>query len=73
MFTDQEKAHEFINYFSSVSTMDNNVLPEFAPQCNGSLENFSCNVRDIIKVVMKLRNSSSAGPDGINVFFMPIL
>ena len=70
VFTDQEKAHEFINYFSSVSTMDNNVLPEFAPQCNGSLENFSCNVRDVIKVVMKLRNSSSAGPDGINVFFI---
>jgi hypothetical protein len=68
--TDYEKSCEFSNYFSSVFVKDNNVLPAFNYTCTDSLESFSCNVQSIIKVVMKLKNGSSSGPDGLSVLFI---
>ncbi len=51
---------------------DNNTLPEFNRNCNNTLGAFTCNVRHIInlKVISKLKNSSSPGPDGYSVYFL---
>ena len=67
---DCEKATEFLNYFSSVFINDNNVIPEFNPPCNERIDNFICSPRDIVKVVSKLKGTSSPGPDGITSLFL---
>lgn len=67
---DYDKASEFLQYFSSVFVDDNNVIPEFDQNCEDTLDTFSCNTRDVVKVIMKLKNSSSPGPDGITSGFL---
>ena len=67
---DCDKASVFLEYFSSVFVNDNNVIPEFTSTCNDSLDSFVCTTRDIIKVVMKLKSTSSPGPDGITCAFL---
>jgi hypothetical protein len=67
---DYDKASEFLNYFSSVFVNDNNVVPNFDPPCNDRLDNFVCTTRDIVKVVTKLKGTSSPGPDGITSTFL---
>ncbi len=37
---------------------------------NDNLGAFTCNVRDIMKVISQLKNSSSPGPDGYSVYFL---
>jgi len=69
-FTDYEKSCEFMEYFASVFVTDNGVLPDFTVTCSDNLNNFSCSERDIVKVVRKLKSTSSPGPDGINAFFL---
>jgi len=68
--TDSGKASEFSKYFSSVFVEDNGVLPEFNPNCTDSLDNFTCSVRDVVKVILKLKGNSSPGPDGITSGFL---
>jgi len=68
--SDLDKASEFSKYFSSVFVTDNNVMPEFHSVCNDRLRKFSCNPRDIVKVIMKLKSNSSPGPDGITSGFL---
>ena len=68
--SDYDKSCEFVNYFSSVFVQDNNVLPDFEPNCADSLESFTCQISDIVKIVMKLKNNSAPGPDGITVYFL---
>ena len=67
--TDQEKAEAFSVYFSSVLVEDNNILPEFHFDCQERLDQFNSDVRDVIKIVMKLKPSSSPGPDGFTAGF----
>ncbi len=48
-------------------------LPDFNPNCTDNVGAFTCNVRDIIKVISKLKDSSSSsmpGPDGDSVYFL---
>ena len=68
--TDYEKSCEFLKYFSSVFVQDNNILPDFNSNCNDKLEAFNCSPTDVIKVVKKLKNTSSTGPDGVSVLFL---
>ena len=68
--SDYDKACEFLKYFSSVFVTDDNNFPDFNPPCTENLEKFTCNSRDIVKVVMKLKSNSCPGPDGISVFFV---
>ena len=68
--TDFDKANVFADYFSSVFVVDNNVLPPFQTDCNGSLGTFTCSVQDIIKVVTRLSNNSAPGPDGYTPYFL---
>ena len=68
--TDHDKSQEFLKYFSSVFVEDNKVIPEFSTTCVDSLDHFTCNAQNVIKVVRKLKNSSSTGPDGFNIFFV---
>ena len=68
--SDLEKANIFANYFASVFVKDNNILPDFETECNASLDTFTCNVVDIIKVIKRLSNNSAPGPDGYTPFFL---
>jgi hypothetical protein len=68
--SDHERAGIFLEYFSSVFVIDNNHLPEFNPDTSERLEQFSCSVRDIVKIITKLKNNSSPGPDGISAVFL---
>ena len=68
--SDFEKTCQFLNYFSSVYTTDNHILPEFRSNCTDRLDSFSCNSNDIVKIVKKLKSSSSSGPDGLNAYFI---
>ncbi len=54
--TDYNKACIFSEYFSSVFVDDNHLLPGFNPICGDNLNVFTCTVRDVIKVVSKLKN-----------------
>lgn len=68
--TDYDKACEFGKYFESVFVRDNGTIPNFETNCTDRLDNFTCDPRNVIKIVKKLKSSSSAGPDGINVYFI---
>ena len=68
--SDLDKAIEFSNYFSTVFTEDNNVTPIFNYDSNSRLEQFTCDVRTMIKVVLKLKSNSSPGPDGFTAGFV---
>ncbi len=68
--TDYEKACAFSEYFSSVFITNNNTLPDFNPSYNDNFGAFTCHVRDILKVISKLKNSSFLGPGGYSVYFL---
>ncbi len=68
--TDEEKANEFSEYFSSVFVNDNNIIPAFEPDCVGEINRFHCSVMDVIKAVRKLKSYSSPGPDGVTGYFL---
>ncbi len=67
--TDYQKACEF-SVSSSVFVENNNTLPEFCPVCDDSLMEFTCNVRDVIKVIKKLKTNSYSGPYGLSGYFL---
>ena len=54
----------------SVFVEGSNILPEFCPVCDDSLMEFTCNIRDVIKVIKKLKTSSSSGPDDLSGYFL---
>ena len=68
--SDVDKAQLLSEYFSSVFVTDNGILPEFDPDCRDELNKFSCNVRDVVKVVLNMKSNSSPGPDGIPANFI---
>jgi hypothetical protein len=68
--TDKEKAEVFSNYFANVFVKDNDVIPDFQVECVNSMSSFSSDVRSIIKIVKKLKLSSSPGPDKIPTLFL---
>ena len=68
--SDVDKANEFSDYFSTVFTEDNNVLPDFNFDHGSRLEEFTCSIRVMIKVILKLKSNSSPGPDGFTADFL---
>ena len=68
--SDQDKAEEFSSYFASVFVQDNGVLPEFDFNPKHTVNNFTCSVRELIKIVLKLKSNSSPGPDGFTPKFV---
>ncbi len=38
--------------------------------CDDTLVEFTCNVRDVIKVIIKLKTNSSSGADGLSGYFL---
>ncbi len=67
--TDYQKACELSEFFLSVFVEDNDILPEFCPVCDPLME-FTCNVRDVIRVIKKFKTNSSSGPDGLSGYFL---
>ena len=68
--TDYDKCCVFSEYFCSVFTEDNNILPDFEVNCNSSLSSFTCTVNDVIKTVLNLKNNSAPGADNITPYFL---
>ena len=65
--TDDSKAELLNNYFSSVSTKDDGVLPEFdrlVPE-NVEFSNVTFTPENVMKAIRKLKNNTSCGPDGL--------
>ena len=65
-----EKANVFSDYFATVFTEDNGIMPDFNVNCENHLSSFSCDVRTMIKIVKKLKLSSAQGPDNIPALFL---
>jgi len=65
--TDASKAELLNNYFSSVSTKDDGVLPEFDRFVPEDVEfsNVTFTPENVMKVMRKLKNKTSCGPDGL--------
>jgi hypothetical protein len=68
--SDEQKADLLSKYFGSVFVEDNNVMPTFDVNCESNFDSFSCDTRTMIKIVKKLKLSSSPGPDGITPLFL---
>ena len=68
--TDSQKAGLLSEYFGSVFTSDNHVLPDFHVECDSKISSFHCETRTMVKIIKKLKLSSSPGPDGITVGFL---
>lgn len=69
--TDVKKADIFCNFFSSVFTSDNGVLPPLNFGQNYPLiDNLFCTELEIFNILKNLPNKFSSGPDGINNIFL---
>ena len=71
---DECKAKGFLDEFKKVFTVDNNILPPFAATdnvFNSSSINFSPD--NISKLLKKFNKSSSAGPDSLPGYILPML
>jgi hypothetical protein len=62
---DSDKAEVFNNYFSTVFSVDNGVLPPMFKSCCNSLDNIVFDVLDVFEVLGKQNLKMSRGPDGI--------
>jgi len=72
---DSCKAEKLNNFFSSVFTVDNNVLPIFAAITANTdnkdvMDDVDFSIDDVYKVLRQLKPKFSAGPDGYNAFFL---
>ena len=68
---DQVKADSLNEYFSSVFTSDNNLLPTFetkVPVSDG-INNIVFDPKCVLKALNKLKEGSAGGPDGLKPFF----
>ena len=68
--TDKSKADLLSNYFSTVFVKDNNNMPDFNVACQNVLNSFSCDKKSMIKIVKKLKLSSSPCPDKVTALFL---
>jgi hypothetical protein len=70
-FSSIEKAELLNNYFASICTIDNNVLPimKHNMPADNLLELIDFNEHDIHTILMKLKSSFASGPDGIPPIF----
>ena len=69
--TDVEKANIINNYFASVCTIDDTNLPPFQPKAdiNHSFEQITITAGKVKKVISKLKNNLSSGPDNLPPLF----
>jgi ribonuclease P/MRP protein subunit RPP40 len=67
VFRNKHKAELLNNYFSSICTKDDEVIPLFPSrmQSENGLETIKFREHDLFKIISKLKCSLSAGPDGL--------
>ena len=68
--SDYEKANLFSEYFSTVFTEDNGIMPEFNVDSSTSIDGFKCDIKAMIKIIKKLKVNSAPGPDLITAYFL---
>ena len=67
-YTDQEKVECLNDFFTSVSTIndDNCPLPTFELKCQNKLTSISCTPEEIQSLIEILNPNKASGPDGIS-------
>lgn len=69
--SNKDRALMFSEYFASVFTVDDGVIPDFVgPPPISVLESFSCDQTAIVKAISKMSSNSSSDPDGFNSLFL---
>ena len=71
--SDADKAEILNKYFIEVGTIDNGILPPFCcdtPNSDNMLRIVYFDCASVIKCIGKLKNKSSAGPDGSHQSFL---
>ena len=68
--SDWDKAAILNQYFESVFTNDNNILPDFPMRVNDCIDDIHVSPSIVLKILKKLKVNSAAGPDRLPpVFF----
>jgi hypothetical protein len=69
---DQIKVELLSDYFGSVFTLDNNVMPPFEEKVDldNGLNNIIFDSQMVFKAIKKLKDGSAPGPDGIRPVFL---
>ena len=70
--SDQDKTNLLNEYFRTVFTVDDNLLPNFPnclPDSVTGICDISTSTQIISKIIRKLKNNSAAGPDGLPPIF----
>lgn len=67
-YNDHEKAECLNDYFTSVSTIndDNCPLPTFELKCQNKLTSIVCTPEEIQSLIEELNPNKASGPDGIS-------
>ena len=62
-----EQANVFNNYFASVFTVDNGVLPTVPPRTDKDIacDSVTFTIDNVRKALLALKSSTSSGPDGL--------
>ena len=68
-----DQAEAFNKYFSSVFTLDNQILPNFEPRTDRILGNITFNPTIVCKILKGLKQDSSPGPDNIPPIFLKMM
>jgi len=63
--SDGDKANVFNQYFSSVSVIDNGILPSCSSSCPTVLDSIVFTSTNVCRAISKLKSNLSSGPDGL--------
>ncbi len=67
--TDKQKHANYQRFFFCVRRGQQHPT-EFNPVCDDTLLEFTCNIRDVIKVIKRVKTKSSSGSDGLSGYFL---
>ena len=70
--SDADKANILNQYFETIFTLDNNILPDFPMRTDKSIDDINISPSIVHGILKKLRINSVAGPDGLPPFFFSI-
>ena len=70
IISDFDKAEAFNNFFHSVFTVDNNIMPEFARRTANNMKMPLFTPEEFRTVLKEAKNSRACGPDGCPTIFL---
>ena len=70
--SDADKANILNQYFETIFTLDNNILPNFPMRTDKSIDDINISPSIVYSILKKLRINSAAGPGGLHHRFFSI-